>query len=200
MWCKHSTSSCRWASALLAAALLVTPIAPARAAQCLEVAFQDSATVGSTNLVLNGLGLRKATMFSVKVYVAGLYLPAKSSDAGAILAASQPWRLELRFVRDVDASDIADAWEEGFEKSAGAGLAGLRERLDALKAMMVDFKEGHSLVFANEPASGVTVDVQGAMKGAIAGADFAAALLGIWLGPEPPNDDLKSGLLGGACE
>lgn len=200
MWCKHSTSSCRWASALLVTALVASPVAPAHAAQCLEVAFQDSATIGSTALVLNGLGLRKATMFSVKVYVAGLYLPATSNDANAILAANRAWRLELRFVRDVDASDIADAWEDGFEKSAGDGLAALRERLDALKAMMVDFKEGHSLVFASDPASGVTVEVQGAAKGAITGADFAAALLGIWLGAEPPNDDLKSGLLGGACE
>lgn len=200
MWCKHSASSCRWASTILATALLAAPVAPAQAAQCLEVEFQDSATVGSTALVLNGLGLRKATMFNVKVYVAGLYLPATSTDANAILAANQAWRLEMRFVRDVDASDIADAWEDGFEKSTGNDLGALRERLDALKAMMVDFKEGHSLVFASDPPSGVTIEVQAAVKGAIAGADFAAALLGIWFGAEPPNDDLKSGLLGGACE
>jgi hypothetical protein len=33
----------------------------------------------------------------------------------------------------------------------------------------------------------------------IKGDDFATAFLSIWLGPHPPNADLKSGLLGGAC-
>ena len=44
------------------------------------------------------------------------------------------------------------------------------------------------------------VEINDAAKGTVDGADLAAAMLGIWLGPEPPNDDLKDGLLGGACE
>ena len=35
---------------------------------------------------------------------------------------------------------------------------------------------------------------------AIEGADFASTLLSIWIGHEPPNGDLKSGLLGGQCK
>lgn len=49
------------------------------AASVAGVTLPDTATVGSTRLVLNGLGLR--TKFVLKVYVAGLYLPQKSSDA-----------------------------------------------------------------------------------------------------------------------
>ena len=56
------------------------------------------------------------------------------------------------------------------------------------------------LAFANDPAKGVTAEINGDAVGAIEGADFALAFLSIWLGPEPPNEDLKSGLLGGACE
>ena len=40
--------------------------------------------------------------------------------------------------------------------------------------------------------------MKGQGKGPIPGEDFARALFGIWLGPKPPNPDLKSGLLGGA--
>jgi hypothetical protein len=189
--------SLAFVAALLGPAILG---APAFGAQCLEVKVPDSVKAGGVDLVLNGLGIRKATFLNVKVYVAGLYLPQKSGDAGKIIGASQPWQLVLRFVRDVDASDIRDAWEEGFEKNAGDKLATLQPRIKTLNARMVDFKEGQYLSFTDDPAKGVAVDVNGASGAAIEGADFAAALLSIWLGREPPNEDLKSGLLGGKCE
>ena len=187
-------------TAALALLVLLTCSAPALGATCRDVTFPDSAKLGGTDLVLNGLGLRKATILSVRVYVAGLYLPQRSSDPGQILSANRPWRLELRFVRDVDAGDIRDAWQEGFGKSAPDKLGILQARIDVLKTAMTDFKTGQTLVFANDPAAGVAVSVNGAAPRAIPGADFATALLGIWLGPKPPNDDLKSGLLGGQCE
>jgi hypothetical protein len=174
--------------------------APASGAECLAVKVPDSVEAGGAALVLNGLGIRKATFLNVKVYVAGLYLPQKSGDAEKIIGAKQPWQLVLRFVRDVDASDIRDAWEEGFEKNAGDKLATLQPRIKTLNARMVDFKEGQYLSFTDDPAKGVVVDVNGASGAAIEGADFANALLSIWLGREPPNEDLKSGLLGGKCK
>lgn len=174
--------------------------APVFGAQCLDVKVPDSVKVGGADLVLNGLGIRKATLLKVKVYVAGLYLPQTSADAGKIIGANQPWQLELRFVHDVDAAEIRDAFEEGFKNNVADKLAALQPRIETLNARMVDFKEGQYLSFANDAAKGVAVDVNGAGGNAIEGADFAAALLSIWLGPEPPNADLKSGLLGGKCE
>ena len=170
---------------------------PVLAAECDDVAFPD--TTG-TNLVLNGLGLRKATFLAIRVYVAGLYLPQKSSDPGQILAAQQPWQIVLHFVRDVDASDIRGAFAEGFEKSAGDKLAALQPRIATLTEAIQDLKKGETLSFVNDPAKGITADMNGKSGDPIQGADFATALLAIWLGPEPPNADLKSGLLGGACE
>jgi hypothetical protein len=189
---------------ILAAALALTlpaaVAAPALGAECREVQFADSATVGGAELVLNGMGLRKVTFLKVKVYVAGLYLGEATGDAGRILGSNQPWRLALHFLREVEASDIRDAFLEGFEKATGVIPDELRPRIEALNAMMVDFEEGDSLAFANDPAKGVTAEINGGAVGAIEGADFAVAFLSIWLGPEPPNEDLKSGLLGGACE
>jgi len=173
--------------------------APGLGAECLDVKIPDSVKTGGNDLVLNGLGIRKATFLNVKVYVAGLYLPQKSGDAGKIIGSNKPWQLVLRFVRDVDASDIRDAWEEGFKKNAADKLAALQPRIETLKARMADFKEGQYLSFTDDPAKGIAVDVNGASGAAIEGADFANALLSIWLGREPPNEDLKSGLLGGKC-
>ena len=187
--------------ALLAALSAAVAIGtPTYAATCRDVPFPDGVNAGGGDLVLNGLGIRKATMLSIKVYVAGLYLPQKSRDAAGILRAAGRWRLVLRFVRDVGATDIRDAFQEGFEKAAGDKLAALGPRIEALKARMVDFKTGQSLSFTHDPAAGVSIDANGAAGPPIAGADFAAALLAVWLGPKPPNEDLKTGLLGGACE
>jgi hypothetical protein len=49
------------------------------------VTMPDTVTVNGTQLVLNGMALRKKMVF--KVYVAGLYLPARNSDPDAILGA-----------------------------------------------------------------------------------------------------------------
>ena len=190
----------RFAAFFAVLSLTVVLGAPAFGAECLQAKFPDSVNVGGADLVLNGLGIRKATLLAVKVYVAGLYLPKKSSDAGQILGANGPWQLVLRFVRDVDASDIRDAWNEGFEHAGAEKVASLRPRIDALNARMVDFKKGQYLSFTNDPAKGVIVDVNGASGNAIEGADFATALLSIWIGREPPNEDIKTGLLGGKCE
>jgi hypothetical protein len=176
------------------------PIRTALGAECHQVAFPDSVKAGDADLLLNGLGLRKATMLSVKVYVAGLYLPERSNDPAQILGTDRQWRLVLRFVRDVDAPDIRDAFEEGFEKAADNKLDALRARIDALNSKIVDFKEGEYLSYDYDPAKGTVIDVNGATGAAIEGADFANALLKISIGPEPPNEDLKSGLLGGKCE
>lgn len=174
-------------------------LAPAQAATCNGIDFADTAKVGSTDLVLNGLGMRKATMFKVDVYVAGLYLPQKSTDAAAIVAANQAWRLELHFVHDADASDIRKAFNDGFETVAGDNLDALQARIDALNAQMIDLKVGDVLIYDYDPATGSVVMLNGKTGPAIEGADFAAALLEMDIGSKPPNEELKTGLLGGSC-
>jgi hypothetical protein len=43
------------------------------------------------------------------------------------------------------------------------------------------------------------VNVNGRSKGTIEGTDFARVFFSIWLGSQPPNPGLRSGLLGGSC-
>lgn len=63
---------------ILAAALSVAAL-PLGAANVSGVNLEDRITVNNQALVLNGGALRKK--FVVKVYVGGLYLPAKQSNA-----------------------------------------------------------------------------------------------------------------------
>jgi hypothetical protein len=184
---------------LLVAAIAVLAPGFAEAKQCQGVNFPDEMQVDGTKLALNGLGLRLATMLKVKVYVAGLYVAKTSSDPNVLLASTAPSELVLQFVRDVDANDLTKAWSEGFEKSAKSQMAALKDRIGMLNGWMADMKIGQRLSFVVKPGTGVEVNVNGAVKGTIKGDDFAKALLAIWLGSDPPNPEIKTGLLGGAC-
>ncbi|NTU59503.1 MAG: hypothetical protein HGA98_00410 [Deltaproteobacteria bacterium] len=185
--------------ALACAALLLALLAlagPSAAATLQGVTYPDSVQVEGKTLKLQGLGLRKKLVFSV--YVGALYLTTPTSDAAAAARADEPKRIALKFLRDVDAAAIREAWEDGFFKNAQEKLSTLKPRIDAfLKIAAPDMKKGQELSFTYAPGAGTRVAVNGADRGAVEGRDFAEALFLIWLGDQPPTQDLKKGMLGG---
>jgi hypothetical protein len=184
-----------------AVAVHVALAAPTFGAECNGVTAPDTVQIGGSDLVLNGMGIRKATLLQAEIYVGSLYLPEKSKDGGHILATDRPWQLVLRFVRDVDVSDMRDALENGLTRAAGDNLVALSQRIETLKASkVVAFKKGQYLSFTNDPTNGVAVDVNGAGGPTIRGADFSLALLSMWIGAEPRDVGLKAGLLGDDCD
>lgn len=78
---------------------------PAAAGERAGVTMADASTVEDRPLVLNGMGVRKATIFRVKVYVAGLYLERRSRSAADIIRSEQTKRLDVVLLRDVDRDD-----------------------------------------------------------------------------------------------
>ena len=158
------------------------------------VTLPDTVQVGGTTLLLNGLGLRKK--FVVKVYVAGLYLEQKSSDPGAIIKAESPKRLVMQFVRGVSKNQIADAFDEGFKNNAPDASRTMKADIDRLLGALETVKDGDQMVFTCLPGAGTTLAINGKEKLTIATPTFAPALFSVWLGPKPPNADLKKGLLG----
>jgi hypothetical protein len=182
--------------ALLSVALLVPFLGGAAPRELAGVRMPTQVQVAGKTLVLNGMGIREATILNVDVYVAGLYLETRSSDAKRVLASAQIKRLELHFVREVTREQVIEAWNEGFGNNAGAQLPKLRARIRALDELMKDFRAGGTLTFTCVPGTGVQVEIGRELRGTIAGDDFARALLSIWLGPRPPNAGLKTGLLG----
>jgi hypothetical protein len=185
----------RW---VVLASLLVLGVSSAQAEECEGVFFPNEITVSGQTLVLNGLGLREATAFNVNVYVAALYLPARTSNADDVINVDQARRLSLRFVRNVDRDDIVSAWRTGFRNNV-SDVTPLQERLDRLNGWMENMRNGDRLSFTYVPGTGLTVRVGSTEKGTIEGEDFARAFFSIWFGSSPPNRGLKTGLLGGEC-
>ncbi|HEY6516408.1 MAG TPA: chalcone isomerase family protein [Steroidobacteraceae bacterium] len=190
-----------FASAALLLSLCLTGAGARTAAakECDGVTFPDRVQARGETLTLNGLGLRKATIFSIKVYVGALYVAHPTADANAILSSPQPVEIDLAFVFHVTAGQLRDAWQDGFARSAGNQLPQLQSRIAQLDGRVAGVKSGQRMSFLRIPGVGIRFSLDGKVLGTISGDDFARAFLAIWLGPSPPNPQLRSGLLGGPC-
>jgi hypothetical protein len=182
--------------------LVVSFVAIGAGAQTVEVAgvkFEPTAQVGGATLQLNGAGVRTRVVF--KVYAAGLYVPEKSSSAAALLAQKGPRRMAIRMLRNVDADTFSGALSEGLKNNLSeAQFAAFKAHTETLIANFKtagEAKEGDTIFLEFAPDAGTRVIVNGNVQGsAIAGEDYFAALLRIWLGDKPADPDLKKGLLG----
>jgi len=178
---------------------LVSGICLGQDRKCRDVSFPEGIQVGSSQLVLNGLGVRKATFLKINVYVAALYVVKPQTDPALLIDSDTSQELVLQFVRNVDAEDLRKAFLEAFDRLHANQSAAMQERIAKLNGWMSDMKSGQRLVFTRLPHTGLQVAVNGAQKGTIEGEDFSRIFLSIWLGPVPPNPELKTGLLGGEC-
>jgi hypothetical protein len=181
------------------AAFAVASWSTATAGELNGIKMPDTATVGGQALVLNGMGLRKRAIF--KVYVAGLYVGAKSHDGAALLATSGSKRIAFGLKRDVGADTFAKALNEGVvERSTPEQLTALRERLAKFEEIILsvkEVKEDDSVLLDYVPGTGTTITYNGKTIGQpIAGEDFFRAVLNIFIGPKPVQDGLKEGMLG----
>jgi long-chain acyl-CoA synthetase len=175
----------------------VWPTGAALAADVGGVIVPDKVSVGGKELVLNGAGVRSRMMF--KVYVGSLYLPQKSSDLAAVLAAS-PRRIQLNLLRDLTADQFGDALVDGLkDNNSPAELAAIKTQTDQLVSIMKSFgqvkeKDVITLDFIDDATK---IAINGNARGSIPGAAFNAALTRIWLGDKPAQADLKKSMLGG---
>ena len=181
--------------AALFAVLAILAI-PAGAAATLDgVSLPETATLGTTELRLNGIALRTYSWLRIRIYVAGLYLERPSHDAETILRSPEKKLLVVRFIHDVDAEDARKAWREGFDDNCRAPCrlapADVARFLAAVPAM----RSGDRSTLAFTPA-GVSITLNGQTLGMISDPMFAHAVLATFIGPKPPTDRLKRGLLG----
>ena len=171
---------------------------PAQSAVVGDVEIPDEVRLGESEqrLILNGAGVRKK--FFISVYVAALYLPQPQRDVKALLQSPPANRVLMHFVYSKVAKPKMDeGWREGFANNLEAPvLAAVTERLERFVALFGDMREGDQVWLDYRPGTGTTVTINGESRATIEGADFNAALLGVWLGEEPVTDELKNALVG----
>jgi hypothetical protein len=185
---------------LLLASLLTPatmPIAADTGRTLNGVTMPATIEVEGRTLNLNGMALRKK--FIIKVYVAALYLSSKSSSPEEILAADTPRQMVMHFISGHGTkSKMCGAWNDGLEDNTPGAGPELTQQFVDLCGMMVDIKDGESLVLTYIPETGTKIEIAGTERGVVAGKAFADAVLRCWIGPKPgPGDGFKKGVLGG---
>ena len=157
-------------------------------------------SAAADELVLNGSGIRKRVIF--EVYSIGLYLPKKVASAQEAIAAPGPKRIDIRMLRDVSAEQFSSALAEGIrENHSEAEARTLEPSVKQLVAVMAEVQEAKKgmLISLGWDGKATQLRIDGKSVGApIEGEDFYRALLRIWLGDKPVQEDLKKALLGTA--
>jgi len=168
---------------------------PLQAAEVSGVKLDEQASVAGSEVALVGAGLRTRLFF--QVYVIGLYVSNLRADP---LAQPGPKRVQIHMLRDVDAATFTEALADGIKANASeAETKALEPRVKQLSAIMAEVKEAKkgmriALDWTGKQTQ-VLIDGKPA-GGPIEGEDFYRALLRIWLGDKPVQDDLKKALLG----
>lgn len=150
--------------------------------------------LGDSELILNGFGYRKATIFKVKVYLAALYLTEKMNSPELVLGSHSPKVVSMKFVRDVSNEKLREGWEKGINSNFAAAKD-IATEFQHFQSLMRDIKDGEVLKFEFLNNS-VTVYINDTKIGEVDSQTFQTALLSVWLGKNPPNESLKQELLG----
>lgn len=175
--------------------LLSAALAGDVAAKDIEgVRFADDVRAGSATLRLNDVGLMRYR-YVIKAYVAALYL-GDGARANDVLADAAK-RLEIEYFYAIKASGFATATVDGIAANVSPEmLAKLRPRIDRLNLLYRDVKPGDRYALTYLPGVGTELALNGTALGTVEGADFAAAVFAIWLGPKSIDESLKTQLLG----
>lgn len=190
--------------ALMAWVVLLVGASWAYAVTYEGVEMPDTMTVGGEELVLNGVGLRTKRIIGFKknIYVAGLYLKAKSSDAQAIINADETMALRIKIVTSlVTSKRFTEATQTGFEESTKGNTAPIEKQIRLFMHTFSDkINDGDLFEIVYKKGVGVQTFKNGGTEPivTIPGMAIKSALFGIWLGDrtEPALQVLAKGLLG----
>src|ERR1700722_7966521 len=180
---------------LILAAVTLIFLSVAHAAALDGVSLPDTQWSNGKNLLLNGIGLRTYSVFSIHIYVAGLYLEHLNDNANAIIESPESKLLEIRFVHDVSANEARDVWQDGFEQNCKLACHLDPHAVQQFLAAVPSIERGDEakLLFTS---SGVELRTNGRIMGRIADPHFADIILSTFIGPVPPTPRLKRELLG----
>jgi hypothetical protein len=186
-------------AALLAVGSLGGSTAWAQAVEVANVKYEPAVDLAGQKLALNGAGVRYK--FVVKVYTAGLYLATKAGTTPEVLAAPGPKRIQIHMLRDIDGNELGKLFTKGMEANAPRdefvkSINGVL-KLSEIFASRKQLNSGDSFSVDYVPGLGSTVLLNGKPIGeTIKEPEFFTALLRIWLGDKPADDNLKDALLG----
>jgi len=152
-------------------------------------------TLGN-GLILNGAGVRSKFFFDL--YIGGLYLKQKSSDAIHIIYADEPMAITLHITSSlISSKKMMDGTMEGFENSTNNQIQPLKKEIDKfINVFKGGIKNGDIYAFIYSSKDGTKIFKNSKLVTMVKGLKFKKALFGIWLCKKPALESLKKEMLG----
>lgn len=138
-------------------------------------------------------GQSRFRMWGFEVYDAGLWVRPGFSATGFD---AHPLALELRYLRDFSAVDIAERSLKEMRRLSTVTAEQEKRWLDEMRRVFPNVKKGDRLLGVQQPGQGAAFWFNGQLRGDIRDAEFARAFFGIWLSPRSSEPALRQALLG----
>ena len=147
-------------------------------------ALPQSRLVGSTRLAVWGF----------QVYDARLWAgPGASADK----LTSQPFALELTYLRAFESTDIATRSITEMRRSASISEMQAKTWMDEMQRVIPNVKSGDRVMGLHRPGLGAQFWVNGKQAGEVRDVEFARLFFGIWLSPKTSEPKMRLALLAG---
>ncbi len=164
------------------------------------VTFESELMARSTQLQLNGAGLRTAAIF--KVYAGGLYLPKKANTLTEVMSQPGIKRWHVVFLRDMDGNDLgkqfAKSMEKGATKAEFIAIIPTIVRIGEIFSQKKRMGVGDSYTLEWVPEEGTYVYINGKLAHPEPFKDgvFFQLYMRLLLGDNPADASLKASVLG----
>lgn len=176
--------------------------APAAAGGPAGLGAPSSVRIEPEGRTLPLIGAHVRTSFFRSITLFALYAGEPAASFEALIASRAPKIVTVTVLRpEFTAERFRSGWREQFAAALGEGqLESLAPEIEQFVDAFETLRRGEQLAFEFVPGEGVRLRVKGVLRRAIAGDAFAAALLGVWLGPRSVDPDLRRGLLGALAQ
>ena len=144
------------------------------------------------------VGKTRLTVWGFQVYDAKLWTqPGTNADK----LTSQPFALELTYLRAFDSLDIATRSITEMRRSASIDEVQAKSWVEEMQRVIPNVKAGDRVMGIHRPAKDAQGSAQfyvnGKLSGEIKDAEFARLFFGIWLSPKTSEPKMRQALLAG---
>ncbi|PKG79597.1 chalcone isomerase [Shewanella sp. Actino-trap-3] len=160
-----------------------------------DVTLPDTLTVQEQHLQLNGAGIR--SKFFMDLYVGSLFTLTLTDNAQMVINGQTPVVIQLNITSDMITSEkMTDAMNDGFQLATHGDTSAIDSGISAFIATFAEpIKTGDKFTLVSIVGQGVISYKNDKQLSVTKGEDFRKALLAIWLGEDPTDDDLKEAML-----
>jgi hypothetical protein len=140
------------------------------------------------------IGKTRLSVWGFQIYDARLWAP---KDFTGTNYATQPLALELAYLRDFAAADIAKRSIEEMRRSAPISEVQAAQWSTEMLRVFPNVKKTDRIVGIHKPGEGAAFWVNGKPSGEILDPVFAKLFFGIWLSPSTSEPAMRNALLAG---